>query len=193
MAQSDDAPVGYFAVIAATVKALASASPPYCVIGALALGAWGRPRATYDLDLLILAASSAPEPFLKPLLSKGFRVDERWRAENPMAKDVVPRLNHPATPDFPVDLLYATSELHRSALGRRRLKHLYGVHLWVCSPEDLLLLKLQASRPRDFDDAVTIVKNPGLQLDLAYLWDWANRVGLQGELRYVLHAAEARG
>lgn len=189
MAQSDDSQVGYLAVITAAVEALAAASQPYCVIGALALGAWGRPRATYDLDLLILAARSAPEPFLNPLLSNGFCIDERWRAENPMAKDAVLRLTHSAAPDFPVDLIYATGELQRSALTRRRQKLLQGIHLWVCSAEDLLLLKLWASRPRDFDDAVTIVKNPNVQLDLTYLWSWADRLGLQGELHYVLLAA----
>ncbi len=64
-----------------------------------------------------------------------------------------------------------------------------GIPLWVCSAEDLLLLKLKASRPHDFEDALGIVKNPHLQIDLAYLWTWADRLGLQGELQYVLSSA----
>jgi hypothetical protein len=38
---------------------------------------------------------------------------------------------------------------------------------------------------------ISIAKNPRLQLDLPYLWDWADRLGLQGELHYVLQAAGA--
>lgn len=47
-----------------------------------------------------------------------------------------------------------------------------------------------ASRPRDFDDVMTIVANPHIQLDLDYLWSWAERLGLQRELHYVLISAK---
>ena len=40
--------------------------------------------------------------------------------------------------------------------------------------------------PRDFDDVMGIVGNAGASLDLDYLWSWAERVGLQSELHYVL-------
>lgn len=189
MPQGDDRLAGYLTVLATAMEALGPSSLPYCIIGALALGAWGRPRATYDLDLLVLTESSAPDPYLAPLVSRGFRIDERWRAGNPMARDVVLRLILPAAPSFPVDLIFATAALQQSAVARRREHDLDGVPVWVCSAEDLLLLKLQASRPRDFDDAVTIVMNPAVQLDLDYLWAWADRLGLQGELTYVLRAA----
>jgi hypothetical protein len=70
---------------------------------------------------------------------------------------------------------------------------LQGLSLTVVSPEDLILLKLKASRPTDFDDVIAIVKNPHLQLDLTYLWNWVDRLGLQGELQYVFQAANDGG
>jgi hypothetical protein len=51
-------------------------------------------------------------------------------------------------------------------------------------------MKLKASRGHDFEDAVSIVLNPNLQLDLDYLWSWAERLGLQSELHYVLISAK---
>jgi hypothetical protein len=54
----------------------------------------------------------------------------------------------------------------------------------------LILLKLSAGRPRDFDDVMGIVGNAGASLDLDYLWSWAERVGLQSELHYVLISAK---
>jgi len=70
---------------------------------------------------------------------------------------------------------------------------LQGLSLTVVSPEDLILLKLKTSRPTDFDDVIGIVKNPHLQLDPTYLWDWADRLGLQGELQYVFRTATGGG
>ena len=35
-----------------------------------------------------------------------------------------------------------------------------------------------------------IVGNAGASLDLDYLWSWAERVGLQSELHYVLISAK---
>ena len=57
-------------------------------------------------------------------------------------------------------------------------------------PEDLILLKLKAGRPHDFEDALGVFKNPHVHVDLDYLWGWANQLGLHGELSYVLHAAD---
>jgi hypothetical protein len=85
--------------------------------------------------------------------------------------------------------MFSADPHEEAALARRRTLHLLGVSVWVCSPEDLILLKLKASRPHDFEDALGIVMNPHLQLDLAYLWDWADQLGLHGELQYVLQAA----
>jgi hypothetical protein len=51
-------------------------------------------------------------------------------------------------------------------------------------------MKLKASRGHDFEDAVSIVCNKHLHLDLDYLWSWAERLGLQSELHYVLISAK---
>ena len=189
MAVREDRQDGFLVVVAAVAEALAPSSTPYCIIGALALGAWGQPRATQDVDLLVMAESTAPDAFVGPLTRKGFYRDEPWLALNPMAKDRVLRLKLGSCPDFPVDLIFPTDDFDQSALTRRQAKRIHGMELWVCSPEDLILLKLRAGRPHDFDDVMSVVKNPHLRLDLEYLWHWADRLGLQGELHYVLQAA----
>jgi hypothetical protein len=53
-------------------------------------------------------------------------------------------------------------------------------------------MKIKASRPHDFEDAMSIVRNPNLQLNLDYLWSWAERLGLQSELHYVLISADPK-
>jgi len=162
---------------------------PYCLVGALAVNAWGRLRATHDIDLLVLSDLPSRTELIDALLGQGFQIDETWVEQNPMAKDVVMRLTHRSHPEIPLDLLFASDPQSQLALTRRRSLQLFGISLYVCSPEDLILLKLKASRPRDFEDALGIIKNPHVQLDLPYLWDWADKLGLHGELQYVLQAS----
>jgi hypothetical protein len=189
MAQPDVVQDDYLAVVELAHRALSSTQAPYCVIGALALGLWGTPRATYDVDFLVLAQCTDPQPFLDLLHTVGFVINESWHQANPMAREVVLRLAHPTAPHFPVDLVFSSGPFDRAVLDRRRSVDFRGLTIWMSSPEDLALMKLRAGRPRDFDDVISIVKNPRLQLDLDYLWDWADRLGLHGELHYVLHAA----
>jgi len=153
------------------------------------VNAWGRIRTTQDIDVLVLSQESARAHLTGSLLSHGFQPDTSWVERNPMAKDRVLRLGHPSHPGIPLDLLFSADPHEEAALVRRRSLDLLGVSVSVCCPEDLILMKLKASRPHDFEDALGIVKNPHLQLDLAYLWSWADRMGLHGELHYVLQAA----
>ena len=190
MPPSDDHEFGYLEVLSTAVRALSSPPLPYCLIGALALGAYGRPRATHDVDLLILTDSAMSHSYLNPLRAKGFAVASDWHDANPMASDVVMRLKHTSAPDFPLDLIFAISNLHKNTVARRKSIDLHGTQVPVSSAEDLILLKLSASRPRDFDDVMGIVGNVGASLDIDYLWSWAERLGLQSELHYVLISAK---
>lgn len=184
---------GLLLFLSTVQAALSSLSIPHCVIGAVALGAWGRMRATHDLDFLVLVDEPNREELIAQLSSSGIMVNQQWLAANPMAKSRVTRFTAHGHPDYPLDIVYASDQHECQVLNRAQKTTLLGVSFSVVGPEDLILLKLKASRPTDFDDVISIVKNPHLQLDLAYLWDWADRLGLQGELQYVLQAAGAGG
>ena len=54
--------------------ALSELQLPYMIIGAFALSAWGRPRATLDLDLII-QAPEIPDAVVRSLYARGFRPD----------------------------------------------------------------------------------------------------------------------
>jgi len=177
----------------AVVEALPHPSPSYCLAGALAVNAWGRVRSTQVIDLLVLSQEPGRAEFIDSLNSRGFLLDMTWMDQNPMTKNRVQRFSHPSYPGIPLDLMLSADSHKESALGRRQTLDLLGVHVRVCSPEDLILMKLKASRPHDSEDALSVIKNPRLQLDLTYLWSRADRLGLQGELQYVLQAASGQG
>jgi hypothetical protein len=169
--------------------ALSGLSVPYCVIGAVALGAWGRMRATKDLDFLVLIDDPKREELITRLSLSGITANQQWAAANPMAKSRVTRFAARGHPLYPLDIIYASDQHEREVLNRAQQTTLLGVSFPLVSAEDLMLLKLKAGRPTDFDDVLSVVRNPRLQLDVDYLWSWADRLGLQGELHYVLQAA----
>jgi predicted nucleotidyltransferase len=186
MPSADHGPFAAF--LKTVIEALPQPTPAYCLIGALAVAAWGHVRSTRDIDLLVLSEEPGRTELIDSLMARGFARDSQWSEQNPLAKDVVLRLFHGSHPDLPLDLLFAVDAHSQSALARRRALNVLGISLWVCGPEDLVILKLKAGRPHDFEDALGIVKNPGLKLDFSYLDGWAKRLGLSEELQYVLNA-----
>jgi hypothetical protein len=63
---------------------------------------------------------------------------------NPFLKGRMTRLRHSA---YPVDLLIPQDAQEAHTLSRRRSVQLGNLSVWVCGPEDLILLKLKAGDP----------------------------------------------
>ena len=175
-----------YKILIAFLRALPSPEPLYCLIGGLALGTWGTVRATQDVDVLMFLDGETRQHLISVLASHGFVVDHRWAQANPMLDGILTRFRHGFCP---VDLLQPRDSHERETLARRRLVELEETSVWVASPEDLLLLKIKAGRDQDFLDAVNIVTQQRESLQLDYLWNWADRLGLQEELTYVLKSA----
>ena len=152
------------------------------LIGALALSAWGRPRATLDIDFMIMA-DAVPEELVTGLAEFGFERDLVWERYNPFLKGIHARFH---SANVVVDFLFRKDAHHDAAFGRRRKKYLQGMYIWFPSPEDLILLKLRAGRASDFEDVLGIFKRVAGKLDLAYLSRWARRLGITEELNYVI-------
>lgn len=169
------------------IEAFPNPGPDYCLIGGLALGAWGQVRATQDIDLLIMLDEAQRTSLLCILEPFGFTLDVRWTEVNPFLKGRMTRLRHSG---YPVDLLVPQDAQEAQTLSRRRSVQVGDFSVWVCEPEDLILLKLKAGRPRDFEDVLSVIQHQGEKLNLSYVWMWADRLGLQSELHYVLEARQ---
>jgi hypothetical protein len=156
---------------------------PYMVIGALAVAVWGRPRTTLDVDIVVLTDQSGLRRLASQAAKKVFVVDEEWAEQNPMVRGTHLRLLHR---DLPVDLILPIDLHDRDALKRRKRKRWRDRAVWFISPEDLILQKLKVGRPRDFEDALSVWQQQGKKIDKRYLWKWARRLGITGELKYIL-------
>lgn len=167
-----------------SVACFRNAHISYALIGAFALAVWGRVRATHDLDFLILVDETNLESLGNKMVEAGMEIDQAWQDWNPMLRGTVLRLQ---CEDVPVDLLRPRDTHDLETFRRRRKKLMERRYYWFVSPEDCILQKLKAGRLRDFEDVATIIERSRADLDHKYLHRWAGRLGVSGELGYILN------
>lgn len=156
---------------------------PYLLVGGLALSLWGRPRTTLDLDFLVQLDQKGLEKLKRGAQRENMKVDARWLKWNPLLRKSQVRL---CVGNVAVDILLPRDAHDRAAFERKRRCKLGDRSYVVVSPEDLVLQKLKVGRPRDFEDALTVLARRRGKLDRSYLRRWAKKLGIRSELDYVL-------
>lgn len=141
----------------------------FCLIGGFALGFYGIGRFTKDIDFKI-SISAENWTGLK----------EKFHTSLEVSDLKIHHISDPQIPDlircqwnqYPIDLLVANTEYQMEVIKRAK-KFVFENHqINVASPEDLVVLKLIASRPQDLVDIETILKNIK-PLNRRYISKWA--------------------
>ena len=139
------------------------------VIGGVAVGVWGEPRVTRDVDIKVLLTRDDARRLMEML--EGRYV--------PLLPDPFEALNRTGIlfvrdeAGTRIDLLLSDTTFDRAAVERAVPVELEpGVRAQVCRPEDLIVYKLISTRPRDHEDAASVVLRQGEALDHAYVLDW---------------------
>ncbi|HKU43817.1 MAG TPA: hypothetical protein VJR89_36910 [Polyangiales bacterium] len=136
------------------VRALDTARVDYALVGGLAVGLWGAPRATKDIDLLVrpedlLSAKEAVRgcgyvPEALPMrFSDGMEMQR-------LSKIVAGQLTT-------VDLLLVNANLE-SAWQSRERHELEDASVSVISRQALIAMKLSAGRPLDQHDVIKLTE-----------------------------------
>jgi hypothetical protein len=156
---------------------------PYALIGAWALSVWGTSRATNDVDFLVLVDEEELSRLSDRMTHAGFELDETWMKWNPMLRGFQLRFQFHGTT---VDLLRPRDAHDQQVFQRKRKRRMDGRYYWFVSPEDFIIQKLKVGRPRDFEDALSVLERSGKILDKRYLQRWADRTRVSAELHYIL-------
>ena len=155
---------------------------PYLVTGSVATIAYGEPRLTNDIDLVVRLSPLQVQPLCDAFPGDEFYISpeavmdsaKRWGQFN---------ILHP-TSGLKIDVMVADdSEFNTSRFGRARLLSVApDVVVAFASPEDVILKKLEYFREGGSDkhlrDITGVLKIMGPELDHQYLTDWARRLGL---------------
>jgi hypothetical protein len=163
-------------------------SLPYAVMGGIAVRAYGIPRPTFDVDFALLTPRSKLGELYKEVEVEGYTVPEAYRAGwvdeiagMPLVKFRMFLAGH----GVDVDVFIVESPFQQELIHRRRLVETEDGNVWLVSPEDLILLKLLAYRPRDVADILDVFFTQG-QLDERYLRHWAAQLHVIDRLNEVL-------
>ncbi|MBI3098550.1 MAG: hypothetical protein HYY93_09965 [Planctomycetes bacterium] len=143
----------------------------YLAYGGVAVGVWGDPRETQDVDAVV----SAPEEECPILLGEFARAGfaPGLRAGQTLPIDGWTRRRWGGRY---AEVSLGRTPFDRSAMERRRRVTLFGMAIRVATAEDLLLYKLTAYRYKDLADAQAVCSRQKPLLDLAYLRHWASEI-----------------
>lgn len=168
---------------------LEQAGYAYAVMGGLAVRVHSIPRPTHDVDLTISIDRSKLPALFSSLEHLGHTIPESYRrgwvdkvSGLPLIK-VRTYVNQSTGVD--IDIFLAETSFQRAYLARRIEVTVNDKKLWVVTPEDLILLKLLASRPRDILDVADILFTQG-QLDEKYMRHWAGELEISDRLTKAL-------
>lgn len=187
-----DQPLDITAFLKLILDALKVSKVEYLIGGAIAEWAWGEPRATQDLDIVIDLPVKSVNRFSRELEKRDMLVPAD------IILDALPE-DHA---DIPLNAIHMYSglradlylmrdgdELRRSAFQRRLLVD-YGPpigEVYVHSPEDLMLYKLiylgLSGQPKHARDIGAILKTKKNQIDYGYIEGWVDRLGLNSVWR----------
>jgi len=115
----------------------------YAIIGAWALSLWGKPRATADLDFLVLVKDDRLERLTAVMTNSGMDIDELWQQWNPLLRGSQARLQYRGVT---IDLLLPRDQHDQAIFRRLRKKRVAGRYYWVVSLEDFILQKVAVRR-----------------------------------------------
>lgn len=173
---------------------LSQAGYEYAVMGGLAVRVHSIPRPTHDVDLTISIERNKLPALFESLEQLGHSVAKSYRqgwvdevAGMPLIKV---RSYAETSTGVDIDIFLAETSFQKSCLARRIEITVGERKQWVVTPEDLILLKLLASRPRDLLDIADILFTQG-QLDESYLRHWANKLDITDRLEKVLHESQS--
>jgi hypothetical protein len=175
-------------VLAEIVEILNSNQIEYAVMGGLAVKAYAIPRNTKDVDVTVSISVDEVPALIAILRKHDFEVTEssqRGWLDRVAGMPVMKVIRYHEGKAIEVDLFIAETEFQRSVISRRRTYDTPEGTFDFVSAEDLVLLKLVASRPRDLLDVQDVLFTMG-QLDESYLRKWAKFLAIEERLNKAL-------
>ncbi len=183
----NDSILSYEEFVHQVIAAIEAAGVAYMIGGAIATWAWGEPRTTLDLDVVVNIPLEAVGQLSKELEKRDMLVPEDIILDNILENRA----------DLPINAIHMYSgykadlyplregdQLRASAFERRQkidLGEPLG-EVYLHSPEDLIIYKLWyysiSQQTKHIRDITSIVITLGDELDFNYIEYWVNNRGL---------------
>lgn len=167
----------------------------YMIAGSLGSSFYGRPRATQDVDLVIAPSQNQIERLIASLDQAGYYVSKDAARDAVRHRTMFNVIDIGA--GWKADLIVRKDRAFSLEEFQRRLQvEMMGQTLWVVSPEDAILSKLEWAQGRQSEmqylDALGVAAAHFGSLDIEYLDKWAKELGVEDAYQRLLENARAR-
>ncbi|MEQ1654080.1 MAG: hypothetical protein ABL960_00140 [Nitrospira sp.] len=173
-------------VLKAVTADLEGGGIPYMVTGSMAANFYTVPRMTRDIDLVIELFERDVDRITR-LFQQDYYID-RDMVQRAVREHTMFNMIHSALVVKVDCVVRKETEYRREEFARRRTVSIAGQQVFIVSPEDLILSKLDWAKESRSEMQLTDVRNllSSVQgLDAAYLSRWAERLGLSSLYREV--------
>lgn len=180
-------------VLSQVARALEQLNIPYVLVGSFASSMHGMYRSTADIDILADIKAAQVHPLFE-VLKEGFNVDEHAMRDAVAQRRSFTAIHFDSV--FKVDVFVPKDdEFARAQLDRRQLRKISPdteEAVFVATAEDTILAKLrwyqagEETSMTQWNDVVGILGTSRDTLNLDYLKDWSEKLGLTELLQKAL-------
>lgn len=168
------------------VRLLDAAEVPFMIAGSFASSAHGLPRTTQDLDMVIDPRDSeALDSFVRSMSPDEFYADPDAARDALLHRSMFNVIDHAS--GWKIDFIIRKNRaFSRDEFARRMKLTLLDVSVYIASPEDTIVAKLEWSRQsggseRQRRDVAGILATVGQELDRAHVERWVHELDLADE------------
>lgn len=170
------------------IEAIEACRIPYMLSGSMCSGFHGQPRATNDADLVIDPTKDQLLAFIDSL-GPDYYVSREGALESLKNHSMFNVIDIQAS--WKADLIIRKDRaFSEQEFSRRTRVDLMGMNLFIVSPEDSILSKLEWSKGRksqaQFNDALSVLEVQWDRLDFEYLGKWARALNVEESLKHLL-------
>jgi len=133
------------------------------LFGAQAAIVWGSPRLSADVDITAAIEPAIVDSFIKAMRHHGF--DLVFTDSDFVARTRVLPFVHRST-HMPLDVVLAGPGLEEDFLSRAISVEIGDTRIPVISPEDLVITKVLAGRPKDIEDVRSVIHERKASFDV---------------------------
>lgn len=157
------------------------------IVGGVAASLLGRPRMTRDVDAVVLVDEYGWERFVDSGRRSGF--DPRIDDPIEFARRTRVLLMRHTSSGIDIDISLGALPFEREMIDRHQSMTVGPVTIPVITPEDLIIMKALARRPRDMADIESVLDaNP--EMDLDRIRDWLREFSAVLEMPEILEDFE---
>ena len=162
-------------IVDQVLQSLIKLDLPHMLVGSFSSNAYGTPRSTQDLDVVMRIEADEVNNLLMHL-GPDFQLDPQIGFETKLftTKYLISVKDHA----FKIEVFELSHDPHdQSRFQRRQTLNVAGHLVSIASPEDVVIQKLRWARAKDLEDVKGILLIQAGRLDEAYLEHWCRQHG----------------